>query len=66
MPLKVSRRKLLQSTGAALVLAQAKAEAAESISAESPSFASVVTRRAMIRAYPGEPVPEELVQRLLE
>ncbi len=66
MPLKVSRRKLLQSTGAALVLAQAKAEAAESISAESPSFASVVTRRAMIRAYTGEPVPEELVQRLLE
>ena len=68
MPFKVSRRKLLQSTGAAFVLAQAVAEAAEHNSppAESPSFASVVKRRAMIRAYTAEPVPEELVQRLLE
>lgn len=66
MPFKVSRRKLLQSTGAAFVLAQPAAEAAEPRPAESSSFASVVRRRAMIRAYTGKPVPEEIVQRLLE
>ena len=67
---KVSRRKLLQSTGAAFLLTQAEilAEASEpnNTAAESPSFASIVKRRAMIRAYKNDPVPEELIQRLLE
>ncbi len=66
---KVSRRKLLQSTGAAFLLAQAErlAEASEPHTpAESPSFASVVQRRAMIRAYTSDPVPEDVIQRLLE
>lgn len=67
---KVSRRKLLQSTGAAFLLAPAEllAEASESnhTAAELSSFASVVKRRGMIRAYKNDPVPEELIQRLLE
>lgn len=62
MQRKVSRRELLQSTGAAFVLAQA---AAEPLPAASPAFAAVIKRRAMIRAYTAEPVPEELIQRLL-
>ncbi len=67
---KVSRRKLFQSTGAAFLLAQAEmlAEANEpnNAAAESFSFASVVKRRAMIRVYKNDSVPEELIQRLLE
>lgn len=73
---KVSRRKLLQSTGAAFLLAQAEmveiwAEArdpkhASHTCAGSPSFVSVVKRRAMIRAYTSDPVPEDVIQRLLE
>ena len=39
---------------------------ADSASADSPPFASVVKRRAMIRAYTNDPVPEELIERLLE
>ena len=62
----VSRRKLLQTTGAALVLARAATAESAASPAASPSFASVVRRRAMIRAYTAEPVPEEVVQRLLE
>lgn len=33
---------------------------------KAPSFASIVKRRAMIRAYKSDPVPEEKIQRLLE
>ena len=70
---KVSRRKLLQSTGAAFLLAQtarvatqADAKAADDTAADSSSFAAVVKRRAMIRAYTDQPVPEQVIQRLLE
>ncbi len=52
---KVSRRKLLQSTGAAFVLAQAAA--AKPLPAEPPPFASVVKCRVMIRAYTAKPIP---------
>ena len=62
----VSRRKLLQTTGRALVLARAATAESAPSPAPPPSFASVVRRRAMIRAYTAEPVPEEVVQRLLE
>lgn len=70
MQAKVSRRKLLQSTGAAFLLVQAatrtEANASDNAAADSSSFASVVKRRAMIRAYKSTPVPERIVQRLLE
>src|SRR5690349_18828889 len=68
MPL--SRRRILQSAVVTLTL---KASDRWAGTAETPtptkppkSFASVVRRRAMIRSYKSDPVPEEKIQRLLE
>lgn len=67
----VTRRRLFQTGAAALLLGQAGTFAlvgAEGAAAKktAPSFAAVVKRRAMIRAYTSDPVPEEKIQRLLE
>ena len=67
----VTRRRLLQGTGAALLLGRTATRAtAGSESSEAkkkgPSFAAVVKHRAMIRAYKSDPVPEEKIQRLLK
>ena len=67
----VTRRRLLQGTGAALLLGRAATRAtAGSETSEAkkkgPSFAAVVKHRAMIRAYKSDPVPEEKIQRLLK
>jgi nitroreductase len=63
----VTRRQLLQGTGAALLLAQAEALAAVGMETSgAKTFATVVKRRAMIRAYKSDPIPEEKIQRLLE
>jgi nitroreductase len=66
----VTRRALLQHTAAALLLSQAEALALADTEApkakkKALSFAAVVKRRAMIRAYKSDPVPEEKIQRLL-
>ena len=67
----VTRRRLLQGTGAAVLLGRAATRAtAGSESSETkkkgPSFAAVVKHRAMIRAYKSDLVPEEKIQRLLK
>ena len=63
----MTRRRLLQGAGAALFLTQAKGFAlAGAEASEHKTVASVVKRRAMIRAYTSDPVPEEKIQRLLE
>jgi len=65
---KITRRHLLHAA-AALTLgkvtetARAEAPAAQTIPT---SFADVVRRRAMIRSYKSDPVPEEKIQRLLK
>ncbi len=68
MPL--SRRRVLQSAAVALALQASErfSEATETLTPEKPpkSFAGVVKRRAMIRSYKSDPVPEEKIQRLLE
>jgi nitroreductase len=64
----LTRRRLFQQAGATLLLGQtvvlADAGTAEDKQKKS-SFASVVKRRAMIRAYTSDPVPDEKIQRLL-
>lgn len=67
----VTRRALLQNTAATLLLGQAGTLAL--VGMEVPgakkravSFAAVVKRRAMIRTYKSDPVPEEKIQRLLK
>ena len=67
----VTRRRLLQGTGAAVLLGRAATRAtAGSETSEAKkkglSFAAVVKHRAMIRAYKSDPVPEEKIQRLLK
>ena len=67
----VTRRRLLQGTGAALLLGRAATRAtagSETSGAKKkgPSFAAVVKHRAMIRAYKSDLVPEEKIQRLLK
>ena len=67
----VTRRRLLQGTGAAVLLGRAATRAiAGSETSEAkkkgPSFAAVVKHRAMIRAYKSDLVPEEKIQRLLK
>jgi nitroreductase len=61
----VTRRRLLRASAASLVLASAGLRAADAATPCKPSFAEVVRRRAMIRAYKSEPVPDEKVDRLL-
>jgi nitroreductase len=66
-----SRRKFLQTAAAAffwerahLVLAE---NASSATSAPAPqSFAEIIRRRAMIRSYKSDPVPEEKIQQLLK
>jgi nitroreductase len=64
----LTRRGLLQQAATTLLLGQtlvlADTGTAEEKKKQS-SFASVVKRRAMIRAYTSDPVPEEKIQRLL-
>src|SRR5215510_14974555 len=67
----MTRRRLFQSTAAALLFNYARTLAAtssETAGAEkkTTSFAAVVKRRAMIRAYKSDPVPEEKLHRILE
>jgi nitroreductase len=68
--LKITRRHLLQAA-AALTLGPtvaphiSQAETTESQTAPK-SFADVVRKRAMIRAYTSDPVPEEKIQQLLK
>src|SRR5262245_58442693 len=67
----MSRRKLLQSVPAALLLealwtTTAAETATPGLKKEPKSFVAVVKRRAMIRVYKSEPVPAEKIQRLLE
>lgn len=71
MSQSVSRRRLLQSAAASLLLESVATRAfAETPSATTPgaalSFAAVVKRRAMVRAYKSDPVPEGKIQHLLE
>lgn len=67
---QLTRRHLLQ---AATALTLSQVVTADATDAEAPptqtvptSFADVVRRRAMIRAYKSDPVPEEKVQQLLK
>jgi len=67
----VTRRRLLQSTAAAVLMGQAGTRAVAGTGTaeeggKSASFTTVVRRRAMIRAYKNDPVPEETIQRLLK
>lgn len=71
MPRRASstRRQFLQTAAATLLLGSSESVAigGETPEGESPrSFAEVVKRRTMIRAYKSDPVPEEKIQRLLE
>jgi nitroreductase len=66
---RVTRRLLLQGIGTTLLLGQAGALTLADTrepKKKATSFAAVVKRRAMIRAYKSDPVPEEKIQRLLE
>ena len=69
-PLRISRRHLLQAATALTIAEIAKphtliAEPPSSSTAPT-SFADVVRRRAMIRAYKSDSVPEEKIQQLLK
>lgn len=68
---QVTRRRLLQGAALALLLDYAAtppaAETAAGQAKKKPTnFAAVVRRRAMIRAYKSDPVPEEKIHRLLK
>lgn len=67
--LKVTRRHLLRAAALALgptiVTSVSRAETTEAQTAPK-SFADVVRKRAMIRAYKSDPIPEEKLQRLLK
>jgi nitroreductase len=67
----VTRRRLLQSAAVSLLLESAATRAVAETETQrtkktATSFAAVVNRRAMIRAYKSDPVPEEKIQRLLK
>jgi nitroreductase len=67
----VTRRRLLQSAAVSLLLESAAtcvvAETeAPGAKKKATSFAAVVKRRSMIRAYKSDPVPEGKIQRLLK
>ena len=64
-----TRRQFLQTAVATVLLGNNRSSAigAETTDGHSSqSFAEVVKRRTMIRAYKSDPVPEEKIQRLLE
>ncbi|HKA52799.1 MAG TPA: nitroreductase family protein [Candidatus Binatia bacterium] len=65
----VTRRRLLQGAAVSLLLGSAATRAAgaaaQGVKKKGLSFAAVVRRRAMVRAYKNDPVPEEKIQRLL-
>lgn len=67
---KITRRHLLQAATALtlgqVVLADTTRAQTSATQAASISFADVVRRRAMIRAYKNDPVPEEKIQQLLK
>ncbi len=67
----VTRRRLLQSAAVSLLLESAATRvvaetAAPGAKKKATSFAAVVKRRSMIRAYKSDPVPEGKIQRLLK
>jgi len=67
----VTRRRLLQGAAVSLLLESAATHVvaeteAPGVKKKATSFAAVVKRRAMIRAYKSAPVPEEKIQRLLK
>jgi len=67
----VTRRRLLQGAAVSLLLESAATHVVAETEApgakkKATSFAAVVKRRAMIRAYKSAPVPEEKIQRLLK
>ncbi|HEV8714117.1 MAG TPA: nitroreductase family protein [Candidatus Binatia bacterium] len=66
----MTRRRLLQSAAVSLLLESAATRAVAETEIRQTkknalSFAAVVKRRAMIRAYKSDPVPEETIQHLL-
>ncbi|MGE0684185.1 MAG: nitroreductase family protein [Candidatus Binatia bacterium] len=64
-----TRRQFLQTAAATLLLGNSSSVAIGEETTDghsSRSFAEVVKRRTMIRAYKSDPVPEEKIQRLLE
>ena len=63
---KITRRHLLQAAAALTIGPLVPAEATTTTQTAPKSFADVVRRRAMIRAYRNDPVPEEKIQRLLK
>ncbi|MBI3245814.1 MAG: nitroreductase family protein [Deltaproteobacteria bacterium] len=68
-PAGVTRRRALQSVALSALWLEAAARfsfAAEPATSLPTSFADVVKRRAMIRSYKSDPVPEDKLQRLLE
>jgi len=68
MSTEVTRRRLLQGMGAVALLLAGDDTCAEvdSEALGAKTFAAVVKRRAMIRVYKSDPIPEEKIQRLLE
>jgi len=71
MNMGVTRRRLLQSAAVSLLLESAATRvvaetAAPGAKKKATSFAAVVKRRSMIRAYKSDPVPEGKIQRLLK
>ncbi len=64
---RVTRRRFLQGTSAVLLGAPSFAlAAAGTAAADGMPFATVVRRRAMVRAYKADPVPEKTIRRLLQ
>ena len=62
----LTRRRVLQGVGTAVLLSQAYDIAHALEKGEPLSFASVVKRRRMIRKYEDKPVPDEAVKKLLQ
>src|SRR5258705_5685783 len=68
-PVGLTRRRALQNLAMSALLLEAaeRFALADEPSTKPPkSFAGVVKRRAMIRSYKSDPIPEEKIQRLLE
>lgn len=66
---RLTRRLFLYGTSAALLGAQAQPlvlAAPATVTPNSMPFAIVVRRRAMVRAYKADPVPEQTIHRLLQ
>jgi nitroreductase len=66
---RLSRRLFLYGTSAALLGARAQPSvlaAPATVASNGMSFAAVVRRRAMVRAYKADPVPERMIRQLLQ